>query len=316
MTDHVFAQVPSYGPLVLIQRGASTACAAYLYAAPFARTTPLLPVLPGLSDPRPTPPHAQQSSFQPEVVSLDDAGAETQPKPNTPSVEKLLSHPIMHHFKDPVLSPEQRGLTAPTLPDTDTTADVGVLEDEDDEVQSIGDDDQTIGDNNGGDGDVETDPNEDHVVSVDEQDLHGDTGVSTEKVVTVNGGDQSSGEAQSGDTDTSVTTATESQQRRLLLEDAARIEINSTAKARSQQAVQLLGDSDQATGVFAAAIMLAAEEMQTASADLEPYTTLHTPLATASLPEDIGRWSHIQLDRVCFLRICTHVYLQWSYLSF
>jgi hypothetical protein len=103
-------------------------------------------------------------------------------------------------------------------------------------------------------------------------------------------------------------TITSDDTQRLLLEESipefkappktAPVHVKSTAHSSAEKTAQVLDDSDEATGVLAAVIMLAAEEMQRASANLTRYPLLHTPPATASLPEDIGRWSHVQLDRV------------------
>lgn len=223
---------------------------------------------------------------------------------------------MLHHFKDPVLSPGQLGRHAPkppptpelTTPEDTQEDDLHQLDISSDTTYSgtVQDEDNSTEDNSTEE--VEEDPEEQPDEDDDEEEdsnedppVEGDTQGATEASI------EDSDSVDTTPEEESTTTDVDSQRR--LLEESTpqdpislsrptRIAINSTAQSRAAQTSQLLSDSDEATGVLAAAIMLAAEEQQKADANLVMFPTLHTPPATASLPEDIRRWSHIQLDRV------------------
>ena len=303
-------QVPNYGPLLLLERGASTACAAYLYAAPFARTTPLLPVLPAQSDPQPLPPPAWQLPTQqsPPVLPQDSAGVDagdpnSTAAPSTTNTSKRGPDPsVSHHFKDPVLSPSELGRHKSTLPSNPDPTDPekvalaqpDVSSDATDAGSTERDSDSTQAQDDATDEEQEPeeDPNEDPPVEGDT------TGTSEEASI------EDSEETPPGD---KTTTVSVDSQRRLLKNSTPQQPPlprlggqpgNNPAQAKAKELARALRDSDEAAGVLAAAIMLAAGEMQRASADLASLPTMHTPPATASLPEDIGHWSHVQLDQV------------------
>lgn len=297
----VCTQVPNYGPLLLMQRSESTACAVYLYAAPFARTTPLLPALPALSDSPPPPPQAWQprTPQTPLDTSFQDSSTDnpTAANSSTSPVKVRPDPSLIHQFRDPVLSPGELGVKTPKLtPERSTPKAMQQAALQRPDVGSDSTDGDTL---------QETD--------AATQDTQDEDSEQDPPVDTQDADDDSTKPPADDQLQEDATTSVESQQRRRRLQEATpqistesmptRIPTNSTAQARSKQTSLVLSASDEATGVLAAAIMLAATEMQSTSADLASFPTLHTPPATASLPEDIGRWSHVQLDKVFSLSL-------------